>query len=470
MIFHASPGFLEIVKSFHEIDKARLISEQEEKFDKKINGENYELVKKLINNYHAFYFDESETVQNFVPKSSEEFEKLISNISQICLEVTQSCNLRCTYCIYSGNYKYFRVHARKNMNYEVAKKSLDYFFSLINSPKRSKKIGIIYIGFFGGEPLLAFDLIKNCVEYVNLKKAFIKDKIFFAITTNGLLLKDEIARFIVENDFLVAISLDGPQEEHDKNRISKGGEGSFGVVWNNIKRLKEYNEKYFETNVIFELTLSTNHNLTRVDTFFNELIGNRNERLKVSFVREERPSLEFKNEFENLKTNYYNKICMKQPLTPLMDSLFSLVYKSFAEKTFTGNTHRIRYTSSCSLDTFRLFVSADGKFHICERINPFFPIGSYKTGIQFEKVKMIFKKYSAVLKNCKYCVAKHFCFLCYAYAAQGKEFKLEKVCEDIKIDLKERLTEYVSILEENPEAFTSYKWEKENDIFEEIFY
>lgn len=475
MIYPLSKKLLKIIKSFYKIEEEGYVSNPLKNFNEKIIGKNYEFkfIRNLINKYHAFCCNGGDTL-NFVPKSREELEREISNLSQIELEVTQSCNLRCSYCIYSGRYEDFRIHSKKKMSFEIAKRSLDYFFSLICSPKRTKRIGDIYIGFFGGEPLLAFDLIKKCVEYVNnklLNKRFLKDKIWFHITTNGVLLNDVIANFLIENDFLVAISLDGPREEHDKNRLYANGKGTFEIIFENVKKLMKYNSHYFDTHVIFELTLSSNHNLLRINNFFKKILGNRSDKLKASFVRNENFFFsELKSSLEKLKKRWYNKVVKRQTLSPLMEVLFSYLYKPFVKKFFMGNIKKTHFTSTCLPDSFRLFVSADGNFHVCERINQFFPIGNYQKGIQFEKVKRILDYYnSSVVKKCIYCIARHFCPLCYALIAQGKEYKTEKVCKDTKLSFQQMLIEFISLMEENPEIF-AYEKNGKKDVFEEIFF
>lgn len=472
MIFPASPLLLEIIRKFYIIDKSDLLFSLTKKFGKKLVYNSYKFVEKLIKYFHAFYFSKNERLRNFIYTDFQEFQKAISNISQICLEVTQSCNLRCSYCIYSGNYKDFRNHSQLKMDFKIAKNSLDYFFSLITSSKRTKKFGNIFIGFFGGEPLLAFDLIERCVEYVKkviFKKHYIKDRIYFHITTNGTLIKDKIERFLVDNDFLIALSLDGPQEEHDKNRLFPGGKGSFYKLWNNIERLKKLYPEYFGKNIFFTVTLNYNHDLEKMDKFFKELLSENTKKIRVTTVRERGFIAPYfmwrKEDFVNFKEMYYNKVLMNEPLTPFMHAFFTPYYEPLIKKSFTANVKEFYYTSACTPDSFRLFVSADGKFHICERINQFFPIGSHEDGIQFEKVKNILKNYALLLKKCKYCIAKHFCSLCYAFAANGDSFS-NKLCPYIKAQFKRRICDFLSILEENPNAF---KLEEKDDIYKEIF-
>ena len=82
-------------------------------------------------------------------------------LQQLTLQVTQQCNLRCEYCIYSGIYDGNRTHANKRMNFEVARKAIDFFL------EHSIETSDVVIGFYGGEPLLEFELIRRCVEYAN---------------------------------------------------------------------------------------------------------------------------------------------------------------------------------------------------------------------------------------------------------------------------------------------------------------
>ena len=104
---------------------------------------------------------------------------LNNRVAYLVLQVTQGCNLRCEYCVYSGGYD-TRTHTNKRMNYKTAIKAIDFLI------EHSKDEDTLYLGFYGGEPLLEFELIKMCVKYIN-KNAFGK-KVEFNITTNATLL------------------------------------------------------------------------------------------------------------------------------------------------------------------------------------------------------------------------------------------------------------------------------------------
>ena len=119
------------------------------------------------------------------------------------------------------------------MNIDTAKKAVDYFFtSVVEIDKSEALIEQVTISFYGGEPLLAFPLIKEIILYTTGKyKGFAYD---FRMTTNGYLLKDSILDFLAEYNCGISVSLDGPEEDHDRNRVLAGGGGTFKTVYANI--------------------------------------------------------------------------------------------------------------------------------------------------------------------------------------------------------------------------------------------
>lgn len=154
-----------------------------------------------------------------------------NRLSSITLQVTQQCNLRCEYCVYSGSYNN-RIHDDKSMGFDIAKRGIDFLI------ENSSESNMINIGFYGGEPLLRPDFIIQCVEYA--KEQAEGRNIFFNMTTNGTLLKGKTADYMAENDIHILVSLDGPEEIHDKNRkFASNGKGTFKVIMENIAELKK---------------------------------------------------------------------------------------------------------------------------------------------------------------------------------------------------------------------------------------
>ena len=110
-------------------------------------------------------------------------------ISNLTLEVTDRCNLRCKYCIYNPDNPSFRGFGKKDMDFETAKLAIDFF------EKHSRERKKVYLGFYGGEPLLNYTLIEQSVNYA---KKLIKDKeISFSLTTNATMITPQIAKFLV---------------------------------------------------------------------------------------------------------------------------------------------------------------------------------------------------------------------------------------------------------------------------------
>ncbi len=195
----------------------------------------------------------------------------IKNLKQLTTEVTQACNLRCKYCVYGDFYPFQRKHSSKRIEPFVIEEGINYVYELINARNYKE----FQIGFYGGEPLLYFDLIKDIVSYV--QKKFKGWKISFYLTTNGTLITKGMVEFFIKNRFNLAISLDGPKENHDVKRITPSGEGSFEKVYESLRLIKEIDEKYFFSKVsfscVFSLDLSFKH---LYDFFIKDDLVNKN--------------------------------------------------------------------------------------------------------------------------------------------------------------------------------------------------
>jgi uncharacterized protein len=146
----------------------------------------------------------------------------------IHLMLTKTCNLRCRYC-YGIENRY--EDAGEMMSIDTARKSVDFLI------QTSGRRGRLRIFFFGGEPLLNFDVLKETVEYSIAQAKRARKQVNFSITTNGLLLTEDVERFLLDHDFAMMISVDGPKECHDAMRRNKSGEGSYEDVVKNVRRL-----------------------------------------------------------------------------------------------------------------------------------------------------------------------------------------------------------------------------------------
>ncbi len=148
-------------------------------------------------------------------------------VKALCLHICHDCNLRCKYCFADeGAYH----AAREFMSEQTAKKAID--FLLENSGNRK----ILEVDFFGGEPLMCLQTIKNVVAYARERSAKVGKKFLFTTTTNALLLDDDAIDFFNREMENVVLSIDGRKEIHDAVRKTVNGKGSFDFVIDNIKK------------------------------------------------------------------------------------------------------------------------------------------------------------------------------------------------------------------------------------------
>lgn len=141
------------------------------------------------------------------------------------LLITQHCNLACSYC-YIGK-------RRTVMSLPTARSVLDFIFARTPAEER------VELGFFGGEPLLAFDRLREITEVVESHPSFDPDRVRLTITTNGTILTPAIVDFVRRHDIGFGISCDGPPEVHDRFRRFRNGRGSAGLVARTVQRALE---------------------------------------------------------------------------------------------------------------------------------------------------------------------------------------------------------------------------------------
>ena len=150
-----------------------------------------------------------------------DFKKRKTVVKALCLHIAHDCNLACKYCFAEeGEY-----HGRRAlMSFEVGKKALD--FLIANSGSRRN----LEVDFFGGEPLMNWEVVKQLVAYGRSKEKEYNKNFRFTMTTNGVLLNDEIMEFCNREMSNVVLSLDGRREVNDRMRPFRGGKGSYELI------------------------------------------------------------------------------------------------------------------------------------------------------------------------------------------------------------------------------------------------
>ena len=160
-------------------------------------------------------------------------EKTSGVVKALCLHVAHTCNLNCSYCFASqGHY-----HGdRAVMSLEVGKRALDFLIE--NSGTRRN----LEVDFFGGEPLMNFDVVKELVAYARTREKECGKNFRFTLTTNGLLINDDVIDFANRECSNVVLSLDGRKEVHDRFRVDYAGNGSWERIVPKFRKLVEARE------------------------------------------------------------------------------------------------------------------------------------------------------------------------------------------------------------------------------------
>ena len=160
-------------------------------------------------------------------------EKTAGVVKALCLHVAHTCNLNCAYCFASQG----KYHGdRAIMSFEVGKQAFDYLIK--NSGTRRN----LEVDFFGGEPLMNFDVVKQLVAYAREIEKEHNKNFRFTLTTNGLLIDDDVIEFANKEMSNVVLSLDGRKEIHDRYRVDYSGNGSWDRIVPKFQQLVEARE------------------------------------------------------------------------------------------------------------------------------------------------------------------------------------------------------------------------------------
>jgi uncharacterized protein len=367
-------------------------------------------------------------VERIIHPSTDFVEDILkNNIQKLCLQITQNCNFRCKYCVYSGEYE-TRKHDNKVMSWEIAKQSIDFLI------EHSISATNLNIGFYGGEPLMNFDLIKKCMEYA--ESHITGKEIGYSMTTNGSLLTDEIVEELLKRNFKLTISIDGPKDIQDANRVMVNGNGTFDIVYNNIVRLCKKYPKLKE-NLSYSMVFDPKRGFENIEKFvFTEedlfhnapILGSIiNENFKKENSLKTIWSEEFTEEWEYSKLKYMlflvGKFSEKYNSKIMRDIFLELIKRmKKTRENYKALGKEDHPAGQCVPGEIRLFINADGIFYPCEKVSEtsqIMQIGNLNTGFDFDKIKKLLNIGKLTEDECKKCYAFRHCNICIASADPG---------------------------------------------------
>lgn len=398
------------------------------------------------------------------------FEKSLftRSLSNAVIQVTQDCNFRCNYCVFTSNDGSNRLHKSNSIDWYTMKDSIDFIHkSSIDSDK-------ITISFYGGEPFLETDLIKKSIEYANY--IFKGKPLLYSITTNASMLTDELLKFLNENNVSLTISLDGPKHINDKYRhVSKKGESSYEYAktaidniyynYNNLAKLLNVNMVLVPTNSFKEylsILKDIPHlkNIQIIASLVSEEGLSSNYPIKEDFISGIEYSL-FLNRLIEYDFEQIDDILDKSKLT---ENYFKQKKGQIKAMIATGKQN-LSPSGPCIPIHHKIFIDIYGNLLPCEKISEKIDdikVGDIFNGINFEKVNKAVKLANYTKAECENCWAFNLCSSCIKYCVDDKRISREarlSFCNQVKDGAKSMLYEYASLKRENVIRHKKMKWE-----------
>ncbi len=407
------------------------------------------------------------------PLDAQSLQRLYDeDVRTLCLGVTEQCNLRCSYCTFSGTYEFHRAHNSTFMDFDTARRGIDFF------KQHSILCDYVNLTFYGGEPLLNASLIKECVEYAN--SIFGRKRVEYHMTTNATLINDEICKMWIDNDFKIMVSLDGPKEMHDRYRLNGANRGSFDKIAQNLKKLRDMSPDYYRNNLKFGVVLSPPYDFEDLNDFFTHDpladvrtmrasgVDSQDTTFFHDFTEEEMGN----NGKDELKDKYFrdliqNNIRHDRPEREhrFMHALFGEGLEKLIPTIKATNPFPEVYHPGgiCVPGLKTLFLTPGGDFFTCEKsstASDLLRLGNLETGLDAIKGMANIESYSHAHDGCRYCYASRHCGTCFVKASAGEEFdgavKMDN-CNNHRAGFRQELTDIMTIMEENPGAFDHLK-------------
>lgn len=350
----------------------------------------------------------------------------LANLKQLVFEVTDSCNLRCTYCTYGKFYGDYDYRGNKTLPLRNAIGLIDYLAKFWSSDYRKSSIHYITISFYGGEPLLNISFIRAIVDYV--ESGLFSNIVFrFSMTTNALLLHKHMD-FLVKHNFSLLISLDG-NKENTCYRIDKNGNNSYDVIVEKVNLLRDKYPDYFEKKVNFNAVL---HNRNSVESIYNYFKEKYNKKPRIGEINDIGVREDMKTEFAKTYRNAYESLHQSEHYEKIEEDLFlsigsyrSLATYFFQYSGFSFNDYTELLfdkkvvnlpTGTCLPFAKKIFVTVNGKILPCERIGHQFALGQITesgTNLDLEAIADKYNAYYAKMeKQCLSCKRIKSCTQC----------------------------------------------------------
>lgn len=381
---------------------------------------------------------------------------LAHKVEKITLQLTQNCNFRCSYCLYSGGAgDKQRSHTNVAMSLETAIKAVDFLYDHSRDARR------INIGFYGGEPLLEFELLKRVVEYADDK--FAGRDLTYNMTTNGSMLGSEIVEFCLDHKITVLISLDGPKEIHDKNRrLAHSNEGTFDLIVRNLQEVGRTHPEFLK-QLSINMVMDPRNDADCTNQLFIDYDIFTRDRSSATIVDNKYSSENFDFTADFIAKNVYNRFLAfmyhfkrleKDSVSPLA---LAALNRTNAEVERMGRFASLAETMApggpCLPGIVRTLVDVYGNLFPCERCSEtasVMCIGSLDKGYDIDRAREILNIGSLTQEECRNCWALTRCQVCASQIEDGDSLSIEKKmkrCAEVRAFAAQDLLDMIMLRE-----------------------
>ena len=325
-----------------------------------------------------------------------DFKNRNTVVKALCLHVAHTCNLNCSYCFASqGRYQ----GDRALMSFEVGKRSMDFLIE--NSGTRRN----LEVDFFGGEPLMNFDMVKKLVAYCREQEKIHNKNFRFTMTTNGMLIDDDVIDFCNKECHNVVLSLDGRKEVNDRFRKDYAGHGSYDTI---VPKFQEFVKKRGDKNYYMRGTYTHYNTDFTNDIFHMADLGFTELSMEPVVSKPGDPSALTEEDLPILKEQY--EILAKEMIKRNREGRGFTFYHYMID--LTGGPCIYKRISGCGSGTEYMAVTPWGDLYPCHQFvgDPKYLMGDIWKGVTNTAVRDEFKHCNAYArKECQNCWAKLYC-------------------------------------------------------------
>jgi len=342
--------------------------------------------------------------------------------------ITTRCNLGCSYCIYGGQYDQHKQLSQTPMPWETARAAMDF---LAEHSGESKEVRL---DFFGGEPLLAFSMLKRCVHYLKSILAPTGPRVIVTIASNGTIINDRIIDFLLEHDVYLQFSIDGGRDSHDRFRPIRGTtRGSYNTILQNLSRIHDRSPDYYRRRILIKGVLNTDTIDTDDAQFFEHPL------IRMVLDEGHIQLLNLEPHYDLAKdSDYFERIhrlggrlltvhdvqTEEELLVGLNPKQRALYYHTLAlffeaqaiRPVYFADRDAVPFTKGCLIGYGQGSVTASGDIFICHKSarGENFVIGNVIEGQwYFQKIKQLNTLFLRDWHGCSPCFVQKFCDLCY---------------------------------------------------------